>query len=255
MASLYNDLLLQLAPYRDRVYYYGLTEAEVSGIEREIGQKFPVYFREFLRTFGVRQDLVFGLFIKEKDFAAQKEYLPKNLKKSYVLIGDNGGEDYWLINATDETDTTIYEWQHWAGGRVVSLGFDFATLLQRSIAVVSDPSIPRELNTAKNWCVQFSIPTNDEQRIYATIPLTLIGTWQLKDVTPADVYCYEAKAVLAEKPLVLKRSEYAGWSSPSYYFDLQEPVSQFGQPSLIKQLDGRLKTAFPQYRLIDYGIL
>ena len=255
MTPLYNDLLQQLAPYQDRVYYYGLTESEVSVMEREISQKFPGYFREFLKTFGVRQDLVFGLFTKEKDFAAQKEYLPKNLKRAYVLIGDNGGEDYWLLNANDETDTNVYEWQHWAGGRVVPLGFDFGGLLQKSLAALCDPSVTRVSNVDKNWCVQFSIPTNDERRIYSTIPMALLSDWELKEITPADVYCYEAKAMLAEMPITLKRNEYTGWSSPSYYFDLQEPVSHFGQPSLIKDLDGRLKTAFPKYKLIDYGIL
>lgn len=255
MDPFYKDLLEQLTPYRDLVYYYGLTEHEIATIEREISQKFPGYFREFLKTFGVRQDLVFGLYAKEKDFAAQKEYLPKNLRRTYILIGDNGGEDYWLLNAIDETDTNVYEWQHWAGGKVVPLGFDFGALLKKGVAALSDPSVPHISNAGKSWCVQFSIPTGDEQRIYAAIPLTLTGDWELKEVTPAEVYCYEARAMLVEMPITLKRDEYAGWSSPTYYFDLQEPVSHFGQPSLIKELDGRLKTAFPQYKLIDYGIL
>lgn len=255
MDPLYKDLLQQLAPYRDMVYYYGLTEQEVSAIEREIGQRFPGYFREFLKTFGVRQDLVFGLFKKEKDFATQKEYLPKNLKKNYVLIGDNGGEDYWLLNACDETDTNVYQWQHWAAGKVIALGFDFGALLQKSISALADTSVARIPNSKKSWCVQFSIPTGDEQRIYSTIPLMLLENWALKEVTPADVYCYEAKARVADISVTLKRNEYAGWTSPSYYFDLQEPVSHFGQPSLIKELDGKLRNAFPKYTLIDYGIL
>ncbi|HWB91562.1 MAG TPA: SMI1/KNR4 family protein [Puia sp.] len=255
MDPLYNDLMQQLAPYEDRVYYYGLTETEIAVIERETGQKFPAYFRAFLKTFGVRQDIVFGLFTSERDFAAQKQYLPKNLKKAYILIGDNGGKDYWLLNANDETDTNLYEWQHWVGERVVPLGFNFGDLLKKSIAALSDPKVPREPVAAKNWCVQFSIPTGNEERIYSTIPLIRIEAWELKEISPAEVYCYEAKAMLAEKPITLKRNDYAGWSSPSYYFDLQEPVSHFGLPSLIKELDGKLRKAFPQYKLIDYGIL
>jgi hypothetical protein len=40
-----------------------------------------------------------------------------------------------------------------------------------------------------------------------------------------------------------------------HFFNLREPVSQFGQYSLIKDLDAKLKAAFSGYKLIDYGIL
>ncbi|SHM70580.1 hypothetical protein SAMN05216311_10322 [Chitinophaga sp. CF418] len=40
-----------------------------------------------------------------------------------------------------------------------------------------------------------------------------------------------------------------------YFFNLREPVSQFGQYSMIKDLDAKLKASFSGYKLIDYGML
>jgi len=251
----YTEIKRQLAPFKDTVFYHGLPETEVMDIEQKISKQFPIYFREFLKTFGVRQDFVFGLLTREIDFIEHTHYLPKEIRKSFILIGDNGGVDFWLLNTDNQSDTNLYEWQHWLDGKVVKLGYNFETLLKESILKLSDPGIKRETNDKKNWCVQFAIPTNNEQKIYSTIPLTPIQPWELKEVSPAKVYCYETKATLAGKVVKLTRQEYTGWNSPIYYFDLKEPATEFGKQSLIKDIDDNLKKVFPKYTLGDYGIL
>lgn len=255
MSVFYSEILRQLEPFKDKVFFHGLTEAEVTDIEKKIGRPFPIYFREFLKTFGVRQDFVFGLLSIENDFIERTKYLPDEVKKSYVLVGDNGGEDFWLLNTENQTDTNLYEWQHWSDSDVVKLGYNFEALLKESISKLSDTEIEKEPNNKKSWCVQFSIPTDNEQRIYATIPLTLIQEWELKEVSPAQVYCYETKAKLGDKIINFKKQDYIGWSSPTYYFNLKEPASEFGKQSLISDIDDKLKNTFPKYKLIDYGIL
>ncbi|MDA3616004.1 SMI1/KNR4 family protein [Polluticaenibacter yanchengensis] len=67
-------------------------------MKKKIENKFPNYFRTFLKIFGVRQDLVFGLLNRAEDFIKLTEYLPNDIKKSFVVIGDNGGEDFWLLD-------------------------------------------------------------------------------------------------------------------------------------------------------------
>jgi hypothetical protein len=255
MDTLYTDIKRQLEPFKDKVFYYGLTETEVVDIEQKLGKAFPIYFREFLKIFGARQDFVFGLLTRENDFVEQSEYLPDEIKKSFILIGDNGGEDFWLLNTDNQNDTNIYEWQHWLDGEVVKLGYDFDTLLKENITKLSNTEIERKTNDKKSWCVQFAITTDDEQKIYSTIPLTLLQDWEFIETSPAQVHCYEAKARLVDKVIRFSRQEYAGWSSPIYYFNLKEPANEFGQKSLIKEIDTKLKTAFPEYGLIDYGIL
>lgn len=255
MDNLYIDIKQQLEPFKDKVFYYGLTETEVTDIEKKIGKTFPIYFREFLKTFGVRQDFVFGLLRREIDFIEQTNYLPDEIKKSFILIGDNGGEDFWLLNTENQNDTNLYEWQHWLDGEVVELGYNFESLLKESISKLSDIEIRSEPNDKKSWCVQFAIPTDDEQKIYATIPLTPIQDWELKEVSPAEVHCFETKTKLADKIVKLTRQEYKSWDSPIYYFNLKEPANEFSPQSLIKEIDTNLKKAFPKYKLIDYGIL
>ena len=88
MDNLYLDIKRQLEPFKDRVFYYGLTEIEVTDIEQKIGKAFPIYFREFLKVFGVRQDFVFGLLRREIDFIEQTNYLPDEIKKSFNSLND-----------------------------------------------------------------------------------------------------------------------------------------------------------------------
>jgi len=252
---MYADLKEQLEQYKDIVFYYALNDNKVSEIEEKIGKRFPVYFREFLKTFGVRQDFVSGLLDKEKSFVDKMSYLPDDIRKSFVVIGDNGGEDYWLLNTDNESDKNVYEWRYWDEGEIVKLEFDFDTLLTESISELSESAENRKSNGKKYWCVQFAIPANDEQSIYSTIPLTVLEEWKFSEVSPADVYCYETVALLNEEEIKLRRQEYSGWTTAIYYFDLKEPVLSFGKNSLIEELDNKLKQQFNEYRLVDYGIL
>jgi hypothetical protein len=150
MNNPYLDIKRQLEPFNNKVFYFGLTETQVIDIEQEIGQTFPIYFRDFLKVFGVRQDLVFGLLRNEIDFIERTNYLPNDIKKSFILIGDNGGEDFWLLNTVNLNDTNPYQWQHWLDGEVVTLGYDFETLLRESISKLSNNKIKRVTNDKKN---------------------------------------------------------------------------------------------------------
>ena len=133
MSMNYDEIKQQIEPLRNKVFYFALTEEEILNIEIKISNKFPKYFRDFLKIFGVRQDFVFELLKKEDDFVQKTEYLPKSLRDSFVVIGDNGGEDFWLLNSKNENDTKVYEWQYWLEGEIVEKGFEFKSLLQSSI--------------------------------------------------------------------------------------------------------------------------
>jgi hypothetical protein len=251
----YQDILRQLEPYKSKVFFYGMADDVISGIEKKINSKFPSYFREFLKIFGVRQDFVFGLIHREIDFVELSEFLPDNIKKKFVLVGDNGGEDFWLLNTIDESDMKIYEWEHWKEGKVIKSGFDFKMLLENSLRELTETHPASGTNDKKNWCVQFAIPTNNEDLIYQTIPIFKLQEWSLKEVSPAKVFCYETKLQTGDKIIPFTRQEYQGWETPIYYFNMKEPVNNFGKSSVIKDFDNMLKSKFSEYKLIDYGIL
>jgi hypothetical protein len=144
MNQFYKNIIQQIEPFKDRVFYFGLPEAEVLEIELQLDLRFPVYFREFLKTFGVKQDLVFGLITSVTDFAERTKYLPETIRRSYVLIGENGGEDFWLLNMKNQADTTLYAWQHGLDGERVKPVCKFETLLNENISQLSDKNIKRE---------------------------------------------------------------------------------------------------------------
>jgi hypothetical protein len=77
----------------------------------------------------------------------------------------------------------------------------------------------------------------------------------LTETSPAAVNCFETKALLAGKMIKFKKLEYAGWDSPIYYFDLEEPAAAYGKHTLINEIDAKLKPVFPLYKLLDYGIM
>lgn len=82
MSFLYDKMLQKLSPFGDYVFYYGLTESELVDLEQSIQQKFPCYFREFLKLFGVRQDFVFGLLSRESDFLSATQSLPGDIRNN-----------------------------------------------------------------------------------------------------------------------------------------------------------------------------
>lgn len=96
----YDKIIENLHPFRDHVFYYGLSETELTYLEQSIQQKFPDYYRNFLKLFGVRQDWVFGLLSRESDFVRARHNLAK-LKASfggYKLI------DYGILCLKDDVD-------------------------------------------------------------------------------------------------------------------------------------------------------
>lgn len=255
MTTTYYDILLKLEPYKDKVFYFSLTDSEIVNLEKQIGQIFPNYFREFLLTFGIRQDFVFELFTREQDFADQYKYLPKSLRRYFVPIGgSSAGGDTWLIKSNSE-EQKIYELWHESNGELTTLDFSFKELIDRNINELSDLYDRKSFNKDKNWCVQFSIATTKENLLLKTIEAKQTKGWTNAEISSAGVYSYETQIELASKQIRLSRQEYKDWKEPIYYFNWKEPAFQIGANSFIRTLDKKLTKAFKGYKLIDYGVL
>jgi len=255
MYQLYKEIVKQLEPYKDKVFFQPLKKNELALLENNIGQHFPEYYRQFLLSFGMQQDFVYELIKQEQDFVAAYSYLPECYKKTFVPIADNGGEEIWLIKTADNKDRQLYQWQAFVEDEIVPLGLTFNELIQKNIEELRDNHINKASNASKKWCVQFSITTNNETMILEAIDAVKTNDWAVKEAYLGGVHCYEMEIVLAASLIKLYKHEFDGWDSSAYYFDFNEPTNSIGKNSFIKKLDKQLKEKFNQYRLIDYGIL
>ncbi|MGY3087230.1 hypothetical protein ACVWYF_000256 [Hymenobacter sp. UYAg731] len=259
MASInYQSLLTELLPYADKVAFLPLTDGEIDKLEGLAEHRFPAFYREYLRTFGLMQDFVFGLLERPSDFKDTRAYLPKADQLQYIVIGNNSGEDCWLLRIdADGVENQLYECQHWNENRIVPLDFSFAELLHASFQEVRDGYADRLFNHQKSWRAQISVKTTEEQKILIALQATLHAPWELKDTSPANATEFRSEISLPDGIHPFSRLEYAGWETPIYFFNLQDAFTQLqAGNSIIKKTDRSLRNVFgSSYALIDYGLL
>jgi hypothetical protein len=250
----YTDTLARLQPYMDKVFLLPLRWEELILMEAQIGQPFPDYFRQYLLTFGFRQDLVFEFFNQEADFTEQYNYLPDEIKSGFIPIGASpAGGDTWLISLLNPTDQRIHPY-FYDDDEIVPPDSTFHELIERNVSLFIEQYDRKPFNHAKRWHVQFAIPTTNESLIYSTLGAARTKDWVHTGVSSSNVYSYEAEILFAEQQLRLSRQEYKDWDSPTYYFNLEEPIEAMITNSVIKRIDSILTQHFSQYKLVDYGV-
>jgi len=74
-------------------------------------------------------------------------------------------------------------------------------------------------------------------------------------VSSAGVISSTGRIKLQEFDIPIKKQEYSGWETASYYFNWEEPVSDMNHNSFIKKIESCLKNAGLKAILIDYGIM
>jgi hypothetical protein len=251
----YTLLLEKLRPYADSVAYIALTEAEIDELEKLAGHRFPDFYREYLNTFGLLQDFVFGLLQRPNDFKTQREYLPKEFWPEYIVVGDNGGEDCWLFRA-DATASynQLYECQHWDNNQIVPLGFSFTDLLFNSLPEPDAVHLP---NDQKAWCTQAMITTQDEEKLLAVLKAKTLSSWLYQDTSDAGVSKFYLDVQFPFGNHRLSKLTYRGWEAPLFSFSMRDayPELQAGV-SIIRETSQILRAAFGSaYKLADYGLL
>ncbi|MDL5051422.1 SMI1/KNR4 family protein [Oscillatoria amoena NRMC-F 0135] len=249
-------LLQELQPYADKFYYTPLSEEEILATEERLHITFPEYFKQFLKIFGLRQDLVFGLYDSLEAVASKVENLPDEISQKYIPFGDNGGEETLMLSLNPQ-DTKIYHFQYGfidAEG-IVEWRYDFEGLLFESVAKLKSEYETLPLNTQKSWAVQFIIHTNNELLILETLNAQLVNDWSGPEISISDVYSYKNRLFYEGKSYLFSKSEYSRWDTPMYAFTMQEPLDKIDGNSLIKKTEEKIKAAFEKYVMVNYGIL
>lgn len=236
----------------DKVFYWGLSEAQIEDLEIKTGKAFPDYYRDFLKHFGHQQDLVAGLFTNKHSFLEYNDELQqaKGLE-NYIMIGDNAGLDFWMLRVDDPTDLTIY---NWVNAEIEITGLTFLELINNSLHSRLDASKKWDSNDQKSWFTQFAIQTNDEDLIYTTIPMKRSTDWSFDEHNESGVHAYQAVAQLLNKEIPVTKLVHDSWKSTVYLFNWDEPISAMRQQSNIKEWESSLSQKFEDFKLIEFGV-
>ena len=102
-----NQIRALLSPHEGNYVAFGLSQDKIDQLERKVGQSFPPYYRAYLGLLGLKQDVIFGLLERETDFIPLDDFLPPEQGMRFFRIGDNGGEEDWLLRSDKPSDSQI----------------------------------------------------------------------------------------------------------------------------------------------------
>jgi len=253
-----QEFAMSLKEFDSKVVISPIKESEAREIERRLNRKLPQYYREFLMTIGLKQDVIFGLIDKVGDFDPLFDFLPKGQAKKYFRFGDNGGEDYWLLRSDDFSDHSIYEYEYYGDGKIKSIGKTFEDLLGESYSFLKMNKDSLVANSKKVRAVQFSIDTNNLDQIIQSLTnefrCSVAREVGNMEVSSAGVITSNGTIVLEGVETLIKKQEYRDWETASYYFNWNESVDEMNANSLIERVEARLRNDGLKVTLIDYGI-
>lgn len=216
--SVIDEVLEASKPYEDKIFICPLTEEEVEIIQNKFDKPLPNYYKEFLLKIGLKQDLVWGLCDRIRDFKDLGDILPSD---DYFRFGHNGGEDYWLLKF-DEKDKTIYEYEFYNSGEIISMKKTFDELLWESLESTKERYDVLSSNSVKDWFVEFSVNTSSERflekELGKYLNIKIIKELECVEIFSTGAKRYENEIEIKGKQIKLKKG------LTGLYFKWQEPV-------------------------------
>ncbi|MDR0193970.1 MAG: SMI1/KNR4 family protein [Myroides sp.] len=226
----YQLFLKEILPFEDYLFYKPLTQEEVTELESSISNVLPQYYREFLLHFGIYQDLVDGLFTDKEEWIEQNGYLYE-AEQNYVMIGDNGGEDFWLLRTDDVQDRKVY---NLVDDEIEETGFTFDDFLARCLNDLKDDSFIQLNNKQKVLRAHLSVSTDQEIELIDNLGIELIENWEqevpnfedmsdyLKD---QKITIYTINAKLNDSLISIRKECNQMTNTTVYTFDYTETLS------------------------------
>lgn len=248
--KLLDEILMDLVPYMDKVFLCPLSEKEILQIEEIYAYNLPEYYKYFLERVGLRQDFVWGLNSKISQFNDISEFISSN---EYFRFGHNGGEDYWLLNLTDENDRTVYEYDYYCNGEILSTEKTFNDILINAFDDIKKNYHDLRLNEDKVWTVEFGVNTNSA-KFFSKELGNYVNVKLLKEPKvnlSTDEEDYESGLIEIEGNVV----ELKKWTSSRLSFNWEEPVLKMRNKSAIQRIETALKKCVFNHSLVQYGIM
>lgn len=247
-----DEIIHNLNPYKDKVFLCPLNKNEIHQIEKNYSRKLPQYYKYFLSKIGLRQDLIWGLNEKMSDFKDISEFISSN---EYFRVGNNGGEDYWLLKFEDEQDRNIYEYDYYCNGEIIPTSMTFDSLLNDSFEQLKKNYSIKKLNSDKNWWVEFSINTGNigffakELQKYINIKIINEPT---KIIDSKENEFNQGLIEIEGKQISIRKSSYLD-SSLSFYWN--ESVLELNNNPTMNQINNALKKCIFKHNMIELGAI
>ncbi|MCO7724123.1 SMI1/KNR4 family protein [Myroides odoratimimus] len=245
----YQLFLKEIAPFENYLFYKALKEKEVVELESSISRSLPPYYREFLLTIGIYQDVIEGLFINKNEWIEQNGYLGE-VEENYVMIGDNGGEEFWLLRTDDTDDRTVY---NWVDDEIEETGFAFEDLLERCLNNLKDDSLCKLSNDKKALRINFVLRPEQENKLSEVLGIEYTGEWiedipnfeDLRDyLKDQQLSVYNIHAKLNGQSIEI-RKEYSDKTKEAVYtFGYNESLSVLRENSKIEEYQTLIKEQF-----------
>ncbi|MDR0228443.1 MAG: SMI1/KNR4 family protein [Flavobacteriaceae bacterium] len=255
----YESFLKDIQPFEEYLFYKSLTEQEVISLEAEASCTLPQYYREFLLHFGFYQDLISGLFTTKEEWLEQNGYLHE-AEENYVMIGDNGGEDFWLLRTDDVQDRKVY---NWVDDEVEETGLTFDDLLAKCLRDVADDDLIKLTNNKKVLRAHLSVSTDQESELIDKLGIEFIENWEedvpnfedmrdyLKD---QQITIYTTNAKLNGSLISIKKECSQKTNRTVYTFDYTETLSVLRTNSKMALYKSIVEEQFNNSSFNLYGI-
>jgi len=245
----FNTIQEQLQDLDNQVFYSGLSEIEIQELQDNLQKKFPSYYYTFLQIFGFQQDFVEGLFINKALFLEHNQSMEDSDElRNYLMIGDNSGEDFWMIRTDDETDLTLY---NWIDDEIEETGLTFADLIQHALEMRTDKNTFWETNENKYWNVQFEMKTTNENLLFDILGLVKKSNWKVID---EEISCSSMEVMSHDTLATILRKENTHTKIPTYTLSWSEPLLEIKNQAQIKNWENLLSKNLIDYTLSDFGI-
>lgn len=122
-----------------------LNSSEIEELNENLEIELPLFFVEYLQTFGFNQTIFWTIFNDEEDFIEQNTLLQEMEYTDYIAIGDEYAENLLLVHITNQQLFLLEDDQ------LIDLKTTFSEMLQQTIDELEAPDLEKLQQVEKTY--------------------------------------------------------------------------------------------------------
>ena len=253
----YKEIKNKLEGFSDVVFYEPMSNNEILDIEKTIGKTINPFYREYLSTFGMVQDIFDELRTSIDSFIEDFEFIMDTLKDYLPIHSDIDEEDtIYLINNKDLLDDFVYIVKVDSNDKIgeVRRLKPFHQIIEESISDLENNYKDRCPNKDKVNNAEFTIPDNDFPAfvdIFKKEGLKQKTEWRPK-YYPENIFGDEVAIFeLFNNEIIIERND----DFSLYRFELEEPILTDREKSIIRKTAQLLKVQRIKYEKMECKLI